>query len=627
MKFQHQILSLAVALALLPAATAHAAAQATDLDTMVVTATRTAINAEDSNVPVQVIDRAVIERSQATSLVELLRGRAGINLANQGGPGKLSSVFLRGTESDHVLVLVDGVRIGSATAGMVMFQDLPLDQIERIEIVRGPRSSLYGSEAIGGVIQIFTRRGGDDEGLRPNLSLGVGSNSLRQASAGIANRGERGWFLAQGAWQRTDGINSCRGTAEGWGAGCFADEPDRDGYRNTSVSLRGGTKVGERVELEGHAMVADAYNEYDGSIFGGNEADNRQEVFGGRMGWRPNQRTDVNVRIGRANDKAESHFRDHATGTRSFASRIDTRRDTASVQGDFAVGDGQLLSAGVDWLRDKVTGSTAFTVRDRDNTGLFVAYQGGFGAHSLEASLRHDDNEQFGGHSTGSLGYGLKFGNGFRFTASAGTGFKVPTFNDLYYPGGWGNPELEPEESTTLNLGIAQYGKGWNWTFNAFQTDVDELIGYDVNFALLNVDEARIRGAELTGFMSLAGWDINAELSHIDPRNRSVGSNHDNWLPRRSRNTARVDVDRAFGAFRAGVSAFGSGARYDDAANFNRLGGYGTMDLRLEYAISEAWTLQARASNVFDREYETIAWYNQPGREYHLALRWRPAAR
>ena len=624
MKPQFPLLSIAIALALSPAAMASGATQATDLDTVVVTATRTAINAEDANVPVQVIDRAVIERSQATSLVELLRGRAGINLANQGGPGKLSSVFLRGTESDHVLVLVDGVRIGSATAGMVMFQDLPLDQIERIEIVRGPRSSLYGSEAIGGVIQIFTRRAGEGEGLRSNFSLGLGSNSLRQAAAGIGSSGERGWFQAQGAWQRTDGIDSCRGTAEGWGAGCFADEPDRDGYRNTSVSVRGGGKLGDTVELEGHALVADAFNEYDGSIFGGNEADTRQQVFGGRLGWRPNQGTDVNVRIGRADDKSDNHFYDHATGTRTFASNFETRRDTASVQGDFSVGEDQLLSAGVDWLRDKVTSSTDFTVKDRDNTGLFLAYQGSFGAHSLDASVRHDDNEQFGGHSTGSLGYGLKFGDGFRFTASAGTGFKVPTFNDLYYPV-YGNPDLEPEESTTLNLGIAQFGQGWNWTFNVFQTHIDELIGYDTNFALLNVEEARIRGAELTGFVSLAGWDINAELSHIDPRNRSAGANHDHWLPRRSRNTARVDVDRAFGAFRVGVTGFGSGERYDDAANLVRLGGYGTLDLRVEYAINADWTLQARASNVFDREYETIAWYNQPGREYGLTLRYAPA--
>ena len=624
MKPQHQLLSLAVALALSPLARAGGTIQATDLDTVVVTATRTAINAEDANVPVQVLDRAVIERSQATSLLDLLRGRAGINLANQGGPGKLSSLFLRGTESDHVLVLVDGVRIGSASAGMVMYQDLPLDQIERIEIVRGPRSSLYGSEAVGGVIQIFTRRADANAGLRSNASLGVGSNGMRQAGAGIGRSSVRGWFQAQGAWQRTDGIDSCRGTAEGWGAGCFVDEPDRDGYRNASLSLRAGGKVGEAFELEGHALVADAFNEYDGTVFGGNETDNRQQVIGGRLGWRPHAGLDVGARIGRADDKATTHYVDPATGARSFGSTIDTRRNTASLQADFAPGETHVLTTGVDWMRDRVTGSTAFTVRERDNTGVFLAYQGGFGAHSVEASLRHDDNQQFGGHSTGSLGYGFSFNGGYRFTASAGTGFKVPTFNDLYYPGDWGNPDLEPEESRTFNLGIARFGKGWNWTLNAFQTDVDELIGYDAGFALVNVEQARIRGAELTGFVSIGSWDVNAEISHIDPRNHSAGLNHGNLLPRRSRDTARVDVDRAFGDVRVGVSAFGSSARYDDAANLVRLGGYSTLDLRAEYAINADWTLQARVANVFDRDYETIAWYNQPGREYGLTLRYQP---
>ena len=621
MKPQHTLLPLALALS--PAAMAAGGLQATDLDTVVVTATRTEINAVDSNVPVQVLDRAAIERSQAVSLLDLLRGRAGINLANQGGPGKLSSLFVRGTESDHVLVMVDGVRIGSATAGMAMFQDLPLEQIERVEIVRGPRSSLYGSEAIGGVIQVFTRR--PDGGLSPNAAFGIGSHGLRQAAAGLGQRRANGWFQLQGAWQRSEGIDSCRGTAAGWGAGCYVDEPDRDGYRNASLSLRGGHRLGATLELEGHALVAESSNEYDGSSFGGNEADNRQQVLGGRLRWRPSARTDVNLRLGRADDHADTWYADPAAGPRSFVGRIDNRRDTASLQGDFGLGEAQLVSAGVDWMRDRVTASTEYTVDNRDNTGVFVAWQGGFGAHALEASLRRDDNQQFGGHTTGSFGYGVELGHGLRATASAGTGFKVPTFNDLYYPGGWGNPALEPEESRTVNLGLAQFGKGWNWTFNVFQTDVDALIGYDAGFALVNVDEARIRGAELTGFATLAGWDLNAELSHLDPRNESPGDNHGNLLPRRPRNTARIDVDRAIGDFRVGASGFGAGARHDDAANATRLGGYGTLDLRVEVALNRDWTLQARASNVFDKRYETIAWYNQPGREYGLTLRYRPA--
>ena len=620
MKLSHHTLSLALALALPGVATAQNAP--TELDDITVTATRTPISIENSVVPVQVIDRAQIDRSQATTLQDLLRGRAGLDFTNQGGIGKITSLFLRGTNSNQVLVLVDGVRIGSATNGMATLQDLPIDQIERVEIVRGPRSSLYGSEAIGGVIQIFTRTAG--QGLQQNLAITAGSNNLRQVGAGFSNRGERGWISAQGGYQDTDGINACRGTAAGWGAGCYADEPDRDGYRNTSINVRGGYALSETLNLEGHVLNSASRNEYDGSIFGGNEADNRQQVYGAKLAWLPSDSLRLTAQVGRNVDQADAYFA--ANGSRTFASTFDTRRDTAAVQGDIVLAEGQQLSVGADWQNEQITSSTNFDVRERDNTGVFAEYQGQFGAHSLQASVRNDDNEQFGNHTTGSLGYGFAFGNGLRLTASAGTGFKAPTFNDLYYPG-FSNPLLQPEESKSLNLGIAQYADTWNWTFNAYETRIDQLIGYDSSFALVNVAEARIRGAELTGFLSLAGFDINAQASFTDPRDYTAGAaTYDNLLARRARTSGRLDVDKRFGPLRLGVTAAGSGHRFDNAANSVRLAGYGTMDVRVEYTINDAWSLQAKAANVFDREYETVAWYNQPGREYQLTLRYNSKA-
>ncbi|MGV8961114.1 MAG: TonB-dependent vitamin B12 receptor [Stenotrophomonas sp.] len=616
MKLQHHTLSLALALALPSVAAAQG--PATELDEVSVTATRTAIAVEDSLVPVQVIDRDQIDRSQASSVLELLRGRAGLDFTNQGGPGKLTSLFLRGTASNQVLVLVDGVRIGAATTGMPALQDLPIDQIERVEIVRGPRSSLYGSEAIGGVIQIFTRSAGT--GLQQNLALTAGSNNLRQASAGFSNRGERGWVSVQGGYQATDGINACNGSSLLF-QGCYVEEPDRDGFRNTSINLRGGYTLGETLKLEGHALNSDSFNQFDGSIFSGNEAKNRQQVLGAKLDWSASERLRVTTQLARSQDQSDGYFA--ASGSRDKVSVFDTRRDTASLQGDFTLAEGQLLSAGADWQRDEVTSDTVFAIDSRDNLGGFVEYQGTFGAHSLQLSVRNDDNEQFGNHTTGSVGYGLALGNGLRFTASAGTGFKAPTFNDLYFP--WSsNPDLKPEESKSLNLGIAQYGEGWNWTFNAYETRIDQLIALDSTFTPYNTAKARIRGAELTGFLSLAGFDINAQASFTDPRDHTAGAASDgNWLARRARTSGRLDIDKAFGPLRFGVSGFGSGHRFDNAANSVRLAGYGTLDVRVEYAISDAWTLQAKAANVFDREYETIAWYNQPGREYQLTLRYR----
>ena len=593
---------------------------ATELDEVVVTGTRTEVALADSIVPAQVIGREEIERSQAGALQELLRGRAGIDIVNQGGLGKLSTLSMRGAESDHVLVLVDGVRVGSATAGLVMFQDLPLEQIERIEIVRGPRSSLYGSEAIGGVIQVFTRR--HDGKFSPRLRVGIGSNNLREASAGIGGGGERGWFGADVAYQRTDGINACRGSGTLF-QGCFADEPDDDGYRNASIGLRGGIDIGETVKLEANALHVDMDHEFDGSTFSGNEGENVQRVVGGKLAWTPSQRVAVTVQAGSAWDKTDNYYADAAAGTRTFVSTFDTRRDTASVQADFGLAQGHLLSTGIDWQDDNVESTTEYSVPSRDNLAAFVAYHGRAGRHRWQASLRNDDNEQFGNHTTGGIGWGLDFDHGLRLNASYSTGFRAPSFNELYYPFG-GNPDLGPEQSESVNLGLNQATARWHWSLDVYQTRVDDLIGYDAGFNLVQADEARIRGAEFTFATALAGWDLSTQLSRVDPRNRSAGTNHGNLLPRRARSTGRIDLDRGFGKFRFGTTLNGAGSRYDDAANNLRLGGYATLDLRAEYAFHPDWTLLARVGNAFDRDYETIAWYNQPGREYGLSLRWQP---
>lgn len=606
-------LTAAVALALVLPSVAFAE-DATDLDEILVTATRTPIALRDSLSPAQVIDRAQIERSQATSLQQLLAGRAGINLTNTGGLGKQTSLFLRGAGSNQLLVLVDGVRIGSATAGLPALQDLPVAQIERIEIVRGPHSSLYGADAIGGVIQIFTRR--ERGALQPRASAGVGSHGLREASAGIGQGGERAWFGADVALLRTDGINACDGTAAGWGAGCYADEPDRDGYRNRSASLRAGGKPAEAWTVEGSALRVEGYNHYDGSW--ANYSETVQQVLSGQVRYAPSARLSWQATVGRSDDQTDDY------GAAGFVGGLDTRRDQASLQGDFVLAEGQRLTAGVDWLDDRITGTTAYDVTARDNTGVFAEYQGRFGTQQLQAGLRNDDNEQFGSHTTGDLGWGWHFGDGLKLAARYSTGFRAPSFNDLYYPY-YGNPALRPEESKNLNLGLSG-GDAWRWSVDVFENRVDDLISYDASIFLPgNVDTARLRGGELTVATTLAGWDLSAEYSHVDPRNRSEGANRGKLLPRRARNTGRIDLDRRFGDLALGASVNAAGRRYDDAANTVEVGGHATADLRLEYALHPDWTLQARVTNLFDRDYQLVDWYNQPGREFGLSVRWQPA--
>jgi vitamin B12 transporter len=617
MQFRH--LSLAVAVALAPCA-AMAGDQAVDLDNIVVTATRTAVTVDQSLAAVEVIDHEQIQRSQATSLPDLLRGRAGINLSNQGGAGKLTTLFLRGSESDHVLVLIDGVRIGSSTSGLVAFQDLPLAMIDRIEIVRGPRSSLYGSEAIGGVIQIFTRR--NSGAITPHFALTAGSHDLRQASAGIGGGSTRDWYGIDAAYQRIDGINACNGFFDPVtfdGGGCFiapGSQPDRDGYDNRSLSLRGGINATDALTFEGHALRAEGHNDYDGDF--ADNSDVVQQVIGGSAKWRATEAFKLQLTAGRNVDASDQFLGNTPMGYFS------TNRDSATLQGDLTLAQDQLLTLGLDWLRDHVDSDTSYDETMRGNRAGFVQYQGKFGAHDLQAALRRDDNDQFGSHATGSAAWGMDFAEHWRVTAGYGTAFKAPTLNELYYPF-FGNPDLRPESSRTWEAGVAYRVPRFHWRLDGFSTAVDDLIAYDGSIFLPNnIDRARLRGAELGVGGSTAGWTIDASASWLDPRSRS-GAYQGNLLPRRSRHNARIDLDRAFGAFRFGVTGIAEGARFDNLSNTTRLGGYATLNLRGEYAFTQAWSLQARVANVFDRDYQTAAFYNQPGRELQLTLRYAPA--
>lgn len=611
MSFSKYPLALAIAGAL-PFTVQAQSNSADDLDNVIVTATRTAITTDDALAPVEVISRDMIARSQATSLTDLLRGRAGINLSNQGGAGKLTSVFVRGSESDHILVLVDGVRIGSATSGQAAFQDLPVALIDRIEIVRGPRSSLYGSDAIGGVIQIFTRRDRGEASF--NFNIGAGSHGYRAGGVGVGGSTGRGWFGIDAGFQLTDGINACDGAGSPVFAGCFVDnQTDRDGYENHSFSARGGVDISESVTLEANALYVSGHNEYDGSFV--DNSDIKQQALGAQLRWKAHDRVDLRFNIGSNYDGSDNFIGSTPNG--DFASR----RDSASAQADIALAEAQLLTFGVDWLRDRIDSDTVFDDTRRANRAAFAQYQGKFGANDLQLAVRRDDNDQFGGETTGTAAWGLNIADAWRVTASYGTAFKAPTFNELYFPF-FGNPALRPESSKTLEIGLAWRGDTTRVRLDVFSTDVKDLIAF--NFATFlpdNLQEARLRGAEMRIDSKVFGWDIGASASWLDPEDRTTG----NDLARRARETARVDLDRSFGKFRLGFTGVAQGDRYDDLANSRRLGGHATLDLRAEYIFADDWTLQGRVANVFDKDYETAALYNQPGREFFVTLRYRRA--
>ncbi|MBI2286268.1 MAG: TonB-dependent vitamin B12 receptor [Nitrosomonadales bacterium] len=598
--------------ALLGAACTHAYANET-LPDIVVTATRTAQSADATLASVSIITRQDIERLQAQSLPDVLRGVAGLTLSNNGGAGKATSVFLRGTNADHVLVLVDGIKVGSATLGTASFQDIPVQQIERIEIVRGPRASLYGSEAIGGVIQIFTRKGGG--ALTPSFSATAGSYGTVNGALGLSGGGEQGWFNAKLNQQDTSGFNACRGSLV---AGCFVNEPDKDGYRNLSLGLRGGYRFDNGATADFNALQANSTVQTDGSIFAGNEAKSAQQVLGGSAQFAAAEQWHMTLRAGRSQDDSDLFFNG------LYIDRYNTQRDSLTWQNDFALSADQLVSAGLDYQQDRIESLRAYAQTARRNRALFGQYQGSFGAHSLQASLRRDDNQQFGGHNTAGLGYGYALSDTLRLTASYGTAFKAPTFNQLYYPG-FGSAALRPELSRSIEAGVAGHGTFGKWSLNAYQTDITDLIGFDASFTPVNINTARLNGLEGQLQTQFADWDINGTLTLQDPRQTS-GANQGKLLNRRATEAMRIEAARDLGAYRFAGSLYAEGRRFDDLANTGakRLGGYGLLDVRAEYRIAQGWSMQGRIDNLLDKRYETAQFYNQAGRGLYFTLNYQP---
>lgn len=593
-----------------------ALAETDTLPPVIVTATRTAQTADDALASVSVITREDIEKKQILSVQGALLGLPGVGIDNNGGLGKPSNVFMRGTNSDHVLVLIDGVRVGSATLGTTAIQDLPIDQVERIEVVRGPRSSLYGSEAIGGVIQIFTRKGGGR--LKPFLSLGGGTYNTYKISAGVSGGGEKGWFNFSGAQLYTGGINSCLGRPlELGGGGCFTYDPDHDGYSNTSGSARAGYRFDNGVEIEGNLLQAAGYNRYDGAF--NNRSNVMQQVIGGKLKFSPMSFWDTTLRAGTSADMSDNYL------NKVFFSRFDTRRVTASLQNDFTVSKDHLITAGFDYYDDIIDSTEAFPVTSRDDKAGFLQYQGMIKGHSLDLSVRQDSNQQFGGKTTGGAAWGYEFDEALRLSASYGTAFKAPTFNDLYFPN-FGNPNLQPETSQSVEVGAKGKLADVNWAVNGYWTKIDNLIAFDATtFRSANISKAQIFGMETVASAQVFGVDINANLSLVDPRNMEDGPNRENILPRRAQQMAQLDLDRRFGKFRVGFVVNQEGRRYDDLANNIRLHGFATVGLRASYEIYKDVLIEGRASNLFNQHYQTAYLYNQMGTNLFLSVNYSPS--
>ena len=600
----------AIALALsLDAAAAELLAMA---DTVFVTATRQPQRANEAIAEVTVIERQEIEQAGPTAtLGELLSREAGMEFARSGGKGSEESVFVRGTNSGHVLILVDGIRVGSATTGTTALQLIPLTQIERIEIVRGPASALYGSDAIGGVVQIFTKAGSDSPLL--SLQAGAGTTSSYETSVAHANRiGNFSYGIKAGA-SGTDGINAI----ESPNYPGFND--DRDGYRNTNVSLNAAYKFGKQFEIGGGYFNSESTNRYDAyqldAFWNPVNADRdfqmKHRISGANAYASGSLTADwkSSLKIAQSLDRAESP----ETMIGDPVSVFETTQKQYIWQNDIRLPLGTALLA-LERLEQEVESSQDFSVASRSINSAAAGWNGQFGAHAAQINLRSDDNSQFGQHQTWLLGYGYRLAPAWRIAASYGTAFKAPTLNDLYFPltpgVGGGNPDLKPEESKNGEVSL-RFEQGVSHArLTYFQNRITNLIAWTTNpltyeSTPANVGQAEIEGIELAAGTTLGNWLLNANVTFQDPRDEETGEQ----LRRRAKVHGLLAATYQAGPFKGGIEFKAIGTRYDDphwqtGMNQVRMGGYALTNLFANYALSKEWQAFARVDNVFDRNYD-----------------------
>jgi vitamin B12 transporter len=583
-------------------------------DEIIVTATRTPQPASALLNDVTVIGQDEIVRAGQSSLAEVLQTVLGVEIITNGGLGATSTIMLRGANANHTLILVDGMRLGSATSGTTAIEHIPADLIERIEVLRGPASGLYGADAVGGVIQIFTRAG--KGAPRLNLSAGLGSNNLQTVNGGYGGESGGTAFHAQFGHTLTDGFSAANPSAL---FGAF--NPDRDGYRNSHLSATAEHAINSNHSVGFTALHTDGTIHFDQ---GPTSDDLTQQVLDSYTVYSRNQLTSDWQSLLRYGYSA-----DDATTWGQNPSVFRTAQTMLTWQNDVRVGPGAAI-IGAEYVEQKVGGTTVFNQEKRTISSLLAGYHGIIGKHLAQINVRRDNNSQFGTQDTGLVSYGYRVTDTWKVSATAGKSFKAPTFNDLYFPFtdysccGYtytyqGNPGLRPEKSFSRELRV-NYQQGKQAGGIAYyENHIDNLIVGSNGTATdgpANLGAANIHGVEATYAGEIASMRAGASLTVQSPKAEGTGL----WLSRRAEKHGAAKLERSFGFWTAGGETVFSGSRYDDAANTRKLAGYGVVNLYASYAVNKEWTVRGRVNNLFDKVYTLATGFNTPGTNLFVGL-------
>jgi len=595
-----------------------------------VTATRTPISKKNVIADITIISEEEIKLAGSSSLPELLQRQPGIEISNNGGQGKVSTLFLRGASSTHSVILLDGIRIDSATAGLTAIENIPLSQIEKIEIVRGPASSLYGQDAIGGVIQIFTKKGLN--GFKPYFSYGYGKYNTSIAQGGIRGGDDKTSYAINLSSQSSTGFSAFEPNAN---SSANIYNLDKDGYRNKSVSASLSHKINEELDINFQYFLSQGKNKYDNryanldpSIDWKNTQD--QESLSGSVNSQLTNYWKSSFRVGLGIDDYVEKQRYISGATREVDNVYKTIQNQITWQNDLILPLGSLVLL-YDKLDQKINVTdTSYSKKDRQNDAYMIGYNLNQANHNFQANVRKDFNSVYRDATTGNIGYSYAMNSNWSIASSFGTAFRSPTFNYLY-AGSYANPDLQPEKSKNVEAQLKYQSDAEFFSFVTFKNKITDFIISDstTNFRPYNINTAEIYGATVSSSHFMNHFQVKSSFTVQSPMNESA----DKYLPRRSNFFGTVGLNYFIQNWNLGFEATGSGNRYNDAANLFNIPGYIKTNLFADYQINKNLTMNARVDNVLGKNY-TYAYegnpttdgfrYQTPSQSFFISLRYEP---
>lgn len=589
------------------------------LERVVVTGTREAQSLSKSVADIVLIDADTLRDGGAGTVEDALRRYAGLQITRNGGPGQSGGYLIRGNSASGAIVLIDGVRVGSATLAQSALESMSLDQIDRIEVLRGPASSLYGADAVGGVIQIFTKQGQGPLNLTSKVA--VGEYRSRQADVGVSGAQAGFDYAASIGRETSDGVSAIRpNDANGY------YNPDRDGFTRTVATGRLGFTPAEGHRIGISATQSRLNAQYDSADYDANFNPDPSPDFRNKLKTRSVSADyrgtlspiwTTSVQVARSTD-------DSISGG-GFPSRYKTDRDQATWQNVLRVGAGQQVVLAYEHLSEKVQADAFPSTPKRTNNGYMAGYTGDFGPIAIEGSLRRDDNSAYGANTTGNLGASYALTSELKVRALAGKTFRAPSFNDLYFPF-YGIPTIRPERGRSVELGL-------NWTRGAtsasatvYRNKVKEQIAYNPDpngtdcptgfFGCAgNVGRAKMTGATITGAHRIGNLSLAATVDFLDAQDELKRTR----LLRRAAHQETVSADYDTGVWSVGASLTDVGARPDTGGN---LGAYAVLDLRASWKFLPQWRLEAKVLNAADRDVQPVRDYQGLGRQAWVGLRY-----